>query len=144
MKTIKLLFGGLIFILFFFTTCGWAQEGHYYEITTWKLQVTQDGPRDELNSLMKQFSENVVFKNDKVISQKIMHHVSGADVRDVVIISEYANWNDIDAANKLQNKLIDEAWPTDDERGKFFKSWGKYVVTHADEIYQEIPELSKK
>lgn len=144
MKTIKSIFGGLLFMTFLFTTCGLAQEGHYYEITTWKLQVPQDGTRAELNDLMKEFAENVVFKNDKVISQKVMRHITGADVRDVVIISEYASWNDIDAASTMQNKLTEEAWSNEDERAQFFKDFGKYVVTHSDEILQEIPELTKK
>ncbi len=144
MKTIKSILGALFIMTFFFTTCGFAQDGHYYTVTTWKLQVPQDGSRDELNGLMKEFSEKVVFKNEKIISEKVMHHISGADLRDVVIISEYASWNDIDGANTRQSELMNTAWSNEDERTTFFKTWNKYIITHSDEIYQEMPELAKK
>lgn len=144
MKTIKSLLGTLIVLALFVPTSSAAQDGHYYTVTTWKLQVPQDGTRAELNDLMKEFSEKVVFKNEKIISEKVMHHISGADLRDVIIISEYATWNDIDAANNRQSELMKTAWSNDDESAAFFKSWGKYVITHSDEIYQEMPELAKK
>ncbi len=145
MKTIKSFLGALCIITLFFTTAGFGQDdGHYYTVTTWKLQVPQDGTRAELNNLMKEFSEKIVLKNEKVISEKVMRHISGADLRDVVIISEYASWNDIDAAGTRQNELLEAAWPNEDDRKTFFKTWSKYVITHSDEIYQEMPELAKK
>ena len=145
MKKMSSIFKALVVIILILNcNYGFAQEGHYYEVTTWKLQVPENGTRAEMNNLMKEFSEKVVFKNDKIISQKVMHHISGADLRDVVIISQYASWNDIDAAGNMQNQLINEAWPTEEGRDNFFKAWGKYVITHADEIYQETPELAKK
>ncbi|SDL90076.1 hypothetical protein [Kriegella aquimaris] len=145
MKTIKSLVGALFIMTLFFTTAAFGQDdGHYYTVTTWKLQVPQDGTRAELNGLMKEFSEKVVLKNEKIISEKVMHHISGADLRDLVIITEYANWNDIDAASTRQTELVETAWSNEDERNAFFKNWNKYVITHSDEIYQEIPELAKK
>ncbi|WP_339706064.1 hypothetical protein [uncultured Kriegella sp.] len=144
MKTIKSLLGTLLILALFMTTAGVAQEGHYYTVTTWKIQIPQDGSRAELNDLMKEFSEKVVLKNEKILSEKVMHHISGADLRDLVITTEYANWNDIDAASTRQAELMETAWPSEDERKNFLKTWNKYVITHSDEIYQEMPELAKK
>ena len=144
MKTIKLLLATLLLAALFIPTSSAAQDGHYYTVTTWKLQIPQDGTRAELNGLLKEFSEKVVFKNEKIISEKVMHHISGADLRDLVIISEYANWNDIDAAGTRQTELMEQAWPNEEERTAFYKNFNRYVITHSDEIYQETPELAKK
>lgn len=140
----KSIIGALIIMALFIPNSGSAQEGNYFTVTTWKLHVPENGTRTELNGLLKEFSEKISFKNDKVISEKVLHHISGADLRDLVIISEYASWNDIDAASNMQNELIDKAWPKEEDRNAFFKSWNKYVITHSDEIYQENPELTKK
>jgi hypothetical protein len=140
----KSIIGALLVAALFLPTFGSAQEGNYFTVTTWKLSVPENGTRAELNELLKEFSEKISFKNDKVISERVLHHISGADLRDVIIISEYDTWNDIDAASDMQNELINKTWPKEEDRNAFFKSWNKYVVTHSDEIYQEYPELTKK
>ena len=144
MKTTKTIIGALMILALFIPASGLAQEGNYFTVTTWKLSVPDNGTRAELNELLKEFSEKISFKNDKVISERVLRHISGADLRDLVIISEYATWNDIDAASDMQNELINQAWPKEEDRNAFFKSWNKYVITHSDEIYQEFPDLSKK
>lgn len=118
-------------------------EGHFYSVTTWKLKVPANGSAAELNQLLKEWHEKITTKNDKVLSQKVLRHVTGADMRDWVVISEYASWNDMDTANDMQNKLIEEAWPNEDDRRAWFAKFGKYTVTHSDEILQERPELTK-
>ncbi len=117
-------------------------EGSYYTITTWKIDVPQDGSRKEFNELMKEWYDKITSKNDKIISERILRHSSGSDQRDVVIITEYASWNDIEAAQKKQNELIDAAWDKDG-RQAFFKKFNKYSLTHSDEIYQEYPNWRK-
>lgn len=144
MKTMKSIIGSLLIMALFIPVAGSAQEGNYFTVTTWKLSIPENGTRAELNGLLNEFSEKISFNNDKVISERVLHHISGADLRDLVIISEYATWNDIDAASTMQNELINKAWPKEEDRNSFFKSWNKYVVTHSDEIYQEYPELTKK
>jgi hypothetical protein len=118
-------------------------EGHFYSVTTWKMQVPADGSAAELNELFKEWYEKITTKNDKVLSQKVLRHVTGADMRDWVVISEYASWNDMDAANDMQSKLVEEAWPNEDDRRAWFAKFGKYTVTHSDEILQERPGLTK-
>jgi len=118
-------------------------EAHYYTITTWKMTIPEDGNNKELNELLKEWHDKIIVKNDKILSEKVLRHSSGSDSRDWVIITEYASWNDIDAANEAQGKLIDEGWPNKDDRQKYFKTFGKYGVKHTDEILRERPKLSK-
>lgn len=120
-----------------------AQEGSYYTITTWKMHVPKDGSRQELNGLLEEFTEKVVKKNSKIISEKVLHHVSGSDLRDLVVISEYASWNDINDAHEEQDALVKKAWPDEKTRSAWYKTFMKYVVTHSDEIYKEYPKMTK-
>lgn len=143
MKTTKLLMLALITVFTIAWSNASAQDGNFYTVTTWKMKVPDGGSRAEMNALFEEFTEKVVKKNPKVISEKIMHHISGSDMRDVVVISEYASWNDIDAAGTAQNELVKKAWPDEKARSAWMKSFMKYVVTHSDEIYQEYPKMRK-
>jgi len=134
----------LISFFFIFNSLANAQdEGHYYTLTTWKISIPEDGSNAEFNELMQEWYDKVVSKNDKIISERVLRHQSGSDMRDWVFISEYASWNDIEAANDVQSKLVDEGWPNKDDRKKFFDTFWKYVITHSDEILQEQPTLRK-
>lgn len=130
--------------LFIYNSLSLAQdEGHFYTVTTWKMMVPTDGSNAELNDLFKEWYDKVVSKNDKIVSEKVFTHISGADMRDWVVISEYATWNDMNEANDVQNKLVAEGWPNEDDRKEFFATFWKYVYTHSDEILQEVPALTK-
>jgi hypothetical protein len=120
-----------------------AQDGNYYVMTTWKFMVPEDGSNSELNDLMKEWHEKIVMKNDKIVSEKAFVHRSGADMRDWIFLSEYASWGDIEAANDMQNKLVEEGWPNEEDRDKFFDTFWKYVITHSDEILMEKSDLAK-
>ncbi|HFA50058.1 MAG TPA: hypothetical protein ENJ95_13700 [Bacteroidetes bacterium] len=146
MKNIKNQFTCIIAVLAFFLAAQSAtaqDEGHYFMVTTWKLHIPENGSGKELNSILEEWHKKVVLKNPKTISEKTLVHVSGSDQRDWVVITEYANWNDINEATKIDNKLVEEGWPDKAERKKFFEAFGKYSITHSDEILQEMPKLSK-
>ncbi|NEN22164.1 hypothetical protein G3O08_01435 [Cryomorpha ignava] len=143
MKTIKLVTLALLATCMISWNNATAQDGNFYTVTTWKMEVPEGGSRAEMNALLEEFGEKIVKKNTKVISQKVMHHVSGSDLRDVVVISEYASWNDIDAAGTMQDELVMKAWPDEKARDAWMESFMKYVVTHSDEIYQEYPKMTK-
>jgi len=114
-------------------------QGHYYTVTTWKISIPEDGSRKEFNALMQEWTDKIVKKNDKVLSERVLRHDNGSDSRDVIIITEYASWNDIDAAQKTQSTLVKAAWPD----GAFMKKFNRYSVSHSDEICREIAALRK-
>jgi hypothetical protein len=134
----------LTFAVVFLSASSFAQEeAHYYTATTWKISTPEGGSNAEFMELMQEWYDKVVSKNEKVISERVFRHQSGSDMRDWVFITEYASWNDIDAANKRQGELVNEGWPNVEERSAFFDKFWKYVDTHSDEIYQGVPELAK-
>ena len=73
-----------------------------------------------------------------------MRHASGSDSRDLVIITEYASWNDIDAAATRQGELMDTAWGDEAASKEFFKKFNKYFLMHTDEIYIGMAGMDKK
>ncbi len=134
----------LLFAVMLLSGSSFAQDdGNYYVVTTWKIEIPEDGSNAEFSEIMQEWYDKVVSKNDKIISERVLGHQSGSDMRDWVFVTEYASWNDIEAANDVQSKLVDEGWPNKDERGKFFDTFWKYVETHSDEIFQEKPKLRK-
>ena len=88
-------------------------------------------------------SLKVVAENEYIISERELRHQSGADMRDWVFITEYASWNDIDAASTRQNELVQAGWPDEKERSAFFDKFWKYASTHSDEILQEVSAIRK-
>jgi len=144
MKSLIKIFTTMLLTFLFVSEISFAQsEGHYYTVTTWKIEIPENGSNAEFMKLMEEWYAKVTSRNDKIISERVLRHQSGSDMRDWVFITEYASWNDIDAANDMQNKLIDEGWPDKENRKKFFDSFWKYVETHSDEIYKERPTLRK-
>jgi len=119
------------------------KEPHYFVIQTWKVTIPEDGSRAELNELMKEWAEKITRKNDKVISERVVRHNMSSDSRDIIFITEYATWNDIDAASDKQSELLKAAYPNDEERRAFNRKIGRYFNKHSDEIFQEVPSFGK-
>lgn len=136
MKTFQQKISTLLIVLFFTANIAHAQDGPYYTVTTWKIEIPENGSNAEFNTLMKEFNQKVVAPNQYIVSEKIMRHASGSDSRDLVIVTEYKNWNAIDAAAIRQSELMDTAWGSDAERKEFFQKFYKYFLMHTDEIYR--------
>ncbi|SDS53477.1 hypothetical protein [Gramella sp. MAR_2010_147] len=87
----------------------------------------------------KQYFENVTKKNDLILSSGVYTHYFTADNSEVMLVNVYRTWEDIEKANEINQKLVEEAWPDEDERQKFFeKQAGYYEPDHNDEIYQSM------
>ncbi|RFN60087.1 hypothetical protein [Marixanthomonas ophiurae] len=143
MKTTKLHVAIFLFIACFAWQTNYAQESPVYTVTTWKVTIPENGSNAELNTLLKEFQQKVVIPNNKVVSERVLRHLSGTDSRDLTFITEYANWNDIDEAATIQGELMEKAWPDEASQKEFFKKFNKYFLMHSDEIYTGMPEMNK-
>lgn len=119
------------------------EQARYYTVTTWKVDIPDDGSRAEFNQMMEEWAEKITRKNSKISNEWVMRHQSGSDSRDLVVITEYASWNDIEAAQKEQTKLVEAAWPDKKVRDAHMKKLFRYFVSHSDEIYTGVPAFSK-
>jgi len=121
------------------------EKPHIYVVTTYKAVIPEGGTAAERDSLLSQFFRAVTKKNNKIFSSKTLVHYYGSDLRDWVIMEEYKTWTDIEAADKISQKLIMKKWPNDKKRKEFFRKIEKYFsgFIHSDEIYLEKPMFRK-
>lgn len=145
MKHITRILTIALFTFLLFSGTGFAQDanGSYFTMTKFKISIPEGGSQAELQEMLNEWQEKIVAGNEHIISERIMRHQSGADSRDLVILTEYKDWNSIDMAGKKQNEIVDAAWATEDERKEFFSKFNKYFGNHADEIYVEVKGTRK-
>lgn len=113
-------------------------------LTTWESVMPPNGSAAERDALLSEWVENILLKNDKILSQKNYGHYYGSSLRDWVVITEYENWNAIDEANKLNQQLMKAHWPEEKDRQMFFRMLSKYFIDHSDEILMEKPKYNKE
>lgn len=145
MKTIKKLVLGVFAFTLLFTTKAIAQEEEktedeftpiYLTITTAHWTADDDVDFSDWKATEVEYFNNVTSKNDLIIGSGVYTHSITDDSTEIIFVSAYQTWNDIDAAGDVTNKLIEEAWPDEDARDAFFDKQGSYYSPdHSDEIY---------
>lgn len=118
-------------------------EGHIFVVVTWETIRPQGGTMTEMDSLMTLYQNEVIKKNELIISEKNLRHLYGSNSGDWIVITEYANWNDVDASTARGEELFKAKWSTPEERIAFNTAFGKYFGNHSDEIYMEFPQYNK-
>ena len=119
------------------------EDGHIFVIVTFEVLRPVDGRRAERDSIVDLYYEHVIAKNDLIISEKNLRHLYGSNSGDWVIVTEYANWNDVEVAGEKNDELFMEKWATEEERQAFNKVFWKYFGEHKDEIYLADPRFAK-
>lgn len=123
-----------------------AQEqstDHVFVSTTFQTTLPEGGTFAERDSLLNLYHKQVTEKNTLVLSQRAMQHYYGHNSHDLVFVTEYKNWGDIDAASKMDDQLFEKYWTDEAARRHFNRTLGKYFTGHADEIYSERTKLRK-
>jgi hypothetical protein len=80
--------------------------------------------------------------NPKLLSQRVVRHNWGSDSRDLLIITEFKNLEDLFTFSGEMNAAYEKAF-SKEENEKFNMLWMKYVGMHSDEIYREVPGTRK-
>jgi len=85
----------------------------------------------------KEYFDKVTSKNDLIIGSGYYPHYFTPDNTEIILVSVYNSWEDIDKANEITSSLIEKGWPDEVERKAFFdKQNSYYSPQHSDEIYQ--------
>lgn len=147
MKTLKKLWLGLLVLTIFITSKNIAQEKTsedfkpvYLTITTghWNADPTVD--YSDWLKTEKEYFDKVTKKNDLIIGSGFYTHYFTEDNTEIVFVSIYKSWEDIEKANEISAKLTEEGWPNKEERTAFFKKQSSYYSQqHNDEIYMSTP-----
>jgi hypothetical protein len=116
---------------------------HLFVSTTFHTVMPEGGRFAERDSLMEIYHKLVTEKNPLILSQRVMQHFYGHDSHDMVVVTEYKSWADIDAADKKDTELFEKNWADQPARRQYNRTLNKYFTGHADEIYSERTKLRK-
>jgi hypothetical protein len=111
----------------------------YLVVTTahWNENIAFEN--NEWLATEKEYFEKVTLKNDLIIGSGYYTHFFTPDNSEILFVSVFKNWDDIESSNAVTAKLIEEGWPDEAERAAFFeKQRAYYGPMHSDEIYTSV------
>lgn len=146
MKANKISLLGMLIFTFLLSVVVRAQEDPkpvFITITTMYRNLDADGK--DWRKTEQEYFDKVVSKNDLIIGSEILTHYYTANSSEILLVSVYKTWEDIEKSNDVSNELIKKAWPDEKERKAFFdKESGYYTKKHSDEIYTSLPMVGEK
>ncbi len=141
----KLTFPLLLFsAVLFFSTTSFAQSDdapHVIHIQTNKLISDLSDDAEAFGDMLRRQAE-IYNKDPRLISSNILRHNWGNDSRDLIIISEFKNMEDLQSFYNDLNSIL-EAGMSKEQLEKDNELWGKYVGMHSDEVYAAIRGTKK-
>ena len=150
MKKFNILLMGLIVCSFMFTTTTTsAQDAEefkplYISVTTLHWSSDADTDFSDWEKTEQEYFDKVTSKNDLIVSSGFYTHYFTADNSEVLAVSVYNSWEDMEKANDVTDKLIEAGWPDEDARKAFFDKQGSYYAArHSDEIYTSFPSTKE-
>lgn len=115
----------------------------YITVTT--MYRNLDADRTDWQKTEKEYYDKVTSKNDLIIGSEILTHYFTANSSEVLFVSVYKTWEDIEKAEAVSDELIKKAWPDEKARKAFFDKQRSYYTTkHSDEIYTSQPMVGEK
>ena len=109
-----------------------------------KIKWPENGTPEERDSLLSIYVENVVKKNEHIVSHREYAHFFTGDNHDYLVIEEYKDMDGLEASFRRTTELENQAWPDETKRKEFFKLLDSYFENwHGDHLYRMNPKLSK-
>lgn len=95
---------------------------------------------DEWKAHEKEYFEKVTLKNDLILRTNVLVHFYTNDNSEVLFVTAFRSWEDIEKAGVKDNELAIAAWPDSVKRRAFFdKQNSFYTSKHSDEIRSIAP-----
>lgn len=91
-----------------------------------------------------EYVEEVIFKNKYIEAYLPYRHYWGDDSREFVEVFVVKSLTELEKALEKNKKLLEIHIPDKVKRDKFLGTFGEAVAGHKDEIYVNVPSLSKK
>ncbi len=146
MRNLSFSLAVMLLLTFFISSQINAQDEdpHVFTVSTFEFIFPDDGSIAEWDSLNTLFMENVINQNEYIVSQRVLRHRWGNNSLDIVYVSEYNSFADIEKGQDRRTELFNEAWATEEERDAFNDALFRYFGNrHSDEIYQEVMKQRK-
>lgn len=120
-----------------------AQDEKSYLVTVTKLHWNmnlKNFSMDEWIKTEKEYLDKVTKKNPLIVGQEVLLHNFTADNTEILLVTTYAKWEDIEKSGDKDEELIKAAWPDEKARKAYFEKRNQYYAhNHSDEIYATIP-----
>ncbi|WP_188220815.1 hypothetical protein [Flavobacterium pokkalii] len=137
-----LVFGSLIILTLLMSLKTQAQEEPqtvYITLTT--MHRNLDADKKEWMKAEQEFFDKVTSKNELIIGSDVLTHYFTENSSEILHVSAYKSWEDIEKAEKITDDLIMKAWPDEKDRKAFFEKYRSfYTPMHSDEIYVSVLE----
>jgi tetrahydromethanopterin S-methyltransferase subunit B len=115
----------------------------YITVTTMYRNLDTD--RADWQKTEQEYYDKVTSKNDLIMGSEILTHYYTANSSEVLFVSVYKTWEDIEKSEDISNDLINKGWPDEKARKAFFDKQRSYYMTkHSDEIYTSQPMVGEK
>lgn len=153
MKKFNNLLMGLLVCAFMSTTTTFAQEEKaeeelkpvYISVTTMHWSADSDVDFTDWEKTEQEYFDKVTSKNDLIIGSGYYTHYFTPDNSEILAVSVYKSWEDMEKAGEITGKLVEAGWPDEDARKAFFDKQGSYYgAGHSDEIYTSFPRIRKE
>lgn len=146
MKSFKNVSFGILVFLFIFTSKATAQNAQKEEFKPVFLTVTtlhrSSDPNIDFSDWKKteqEYYDKVTAKNDLILGSGYYFHYFTPDDSEILAVSVFKSWEDIEKANEVTSKLVEQGWPDEANRKAFFdKQNSYYSPVHSDEIYASL------
>ncbi|WP_304196767.1 hypothetical protein [Flavobacterium alvei] len=146
MKKSSFLASVMLILTFILSTTICAQEEQkpvFITVTTMYRNLNADGK--DWRKTEQEYYDKVTSKNDLIIGSEILTHYYTANSTEILHISVYKTWEDIEKSADVSDELIKKAWPDEKARKEFFDKQRSYYTTmHSDEIYTSSPLAGHK
>ena len=109
-----------------------------------KTKWPENGSIKERDSLVAVYNNNVVKKNEYILSHKEYTHWFTGNNRDYMVIEEYKDFDSMEKSFERNTELEKLAWPDEKKAKEFFDKMGGYFENwHGDALYRTNPALTK-
>ena len=141
----KLFVCAFLFSAFtFFSSTSFAQDGndfHVVHVQTIKMHGVMGDDAEAFNETLKRQAQTI--NNDsRVLRSYVLRHFWGADSRDLVLITEFENSEDLFSFYNELDSIFEKA-SSKEQKDKDDALWNKYVGQHSDEIYRVVSDTRK-
>jgi hypothetical protein len=114
----------------------------FITVTTLHRNLDSDGK--DWRKTEQEYFDKVTSKNDLILGSEILHHYYTANSSEILHVSAFKTWEDIEKANAVTQDLIKKAWPDEKARTAFFEKYNSYYThMHSDEIYTSVLETKE-
>lgn len=146
MKNVTITFCLIMFMVLASSSTGFGQAnlGNIANVQQWKMKHVDGGTPATRDSLLNIYNDNVIKKNEYILSHREYRHFYTGDSKEYFIIEEFKDLAAMEKASLMTTELEMKAWPDEAKRTAFMDAMNSYFENwHGDAIYSTNSKLSK-